>query len=186
MSKWKRIKNKFVFENKWLKVDQVFFKLPNNKVYDYYFVRGNPVIAVLGITLNDKVLLVKQYRPAVGKFMIDIPGGGAEDGEDSKQTAKREFLEETGYQIKNLRKLTTFYFDSGRSDKYSTIYVGQAINKKEVLKNENEEIKIFEIPYDKLLESIKSGKITEPTLKLAILSLELSKFKGDYVYHYKS
>mgnify|MGYP001566511194 len=63
------------------------FKLPNNKIYDYYFVRGNPVIAILGITINKDVVLVKQYRPATGKFMTDIPGGETEGGESSKQTA---------------------------------------------------------------------------------------------------
>ena len=181
MSRWKKIKNKFVFENKWLKIDQVFFKLPNNKIYDYYFVRGNPVIAILGITINKDVVLVKQYRPATGKFMTDIPGGETEGGESSKQTAKREFLEETGYEITKLRKLTTFYFDSGRSDKYSTIYVGQAINKKEPLENKNEQLKRFEISYHKLLKAIKLGEITEPTLRLAILSLELSQFKEEYL-----
>ncbi len=181
MSKWKKIRNKFVFENKWLKIDQVFFKLPNNKIYDYYFVRGDPVIAILGITIDNNVLLVKQYRPATDKFMTDIPGGGMEDGENSKQTAKREFLEETGYEITKLRKLTTFYFDSGRSDKYSTIYVGQAINKKRLFENENEQLKRFEISYNKLLKAIKLGKITEPTLRLAVLSLELSGFKDEYL-----
>ena len=184
MSRWKKIKSKFIFENKWLKVDKVFFKLPNNRIYDYYFVRGNPVIAILGITTSRNVLLVRQYRPAIDKFMTDIPGGGVEDGEINEQAAEREFLEETGYRIEKLRKLTTFYFDSGRSDKYSTVYIGQAINKKEPSMNENEELEKLEIPYDKLLQDIKQGKIIEPTIRLAILSLELSPFKAEYLENF--
>lgn len=181
MSKWEKIKNKFVFENKWLKIDQVFFKLPNNEIYDYYFVRGNPVIAILGITINNKVLLVRQFRPAIGKFMIDIPGGGVEDGENDEQAVRREFFEETGYEAKKIKKLTTFYFDSGRSDKYSTIYVCQALNKKERSVVENEELELLEIPYSKLIKAIKNGEVTEPTLRLAIQSFELSKSKEEYI-----
>ncbi len=159
----------------------VWFETAKGRQVDYYFVRGAPVVAVLGVTIDKKIVLVKQYRPSTGKYMTDIPGGGAEDNESKKQAAKREFKEETGYDLDKVRKLTSFYFDSGRSDKYSTIYVGLATHKTDPKHDEIESLKIIEVPYKILMESIRSGKITEPTIRLSVMSFELSPLKKLYI-----
>jgi len=182
MSSWKKINEAIVFSNKWLRIEKVRFELPTKKQSDYYFVRGNPVAAVLGITSNKKVVLVRQYRPAIGKYMLDIPGGGVEDGEDVKKAAVREFMEETGYGLKNVKKLTKFYYDSGKSSKYSTIFVGQVIAKRISPKKDGTElVEVQEIPYDELLDKIRKDKVEETTLRIAICSLESSSFKVKYI-----
>lgn len=181
MPYWKKVKESSVFRNKWLRVDQVLLEIAKGEITDYYFVRGEPVVAVLGITKDKEVVLVRQYRPSTGKFMVDIPGGGIESGESKRQAAIREFKEETGYSLSNVRKMTSFYYDSGRSDKYSTIYVGKAICKSTPTNNSTESLEIIEMHYKCLIEKIKTGKIVEPTVKLSIMSLELSPFKSDYV-----
>jgi ADP-ribose pyrophosphatase len=181
MLPWKKIKESTIFKNKWLKIDQVWFETAKGKRVDYYFVRGAPVVAVLGITTDKKIVLVQQYRPSTGKFMTDIPGGGAEDNESKQQAAIREFKEETGYDLDKVRRLTSFYFDSGRSDKTSAIYVGLATYKTDPKHDENESLKIIEVPYKILIESIRTGKITEPTVRLSIMSLEMSPLKKLYI-----
>lgn len=182
MNKWKSIASRIVFSNKWIKLEEVEFILPNGKMRcKYYFVRGNPVAAVLGITKDKKVILVKQYRPSIGKFTIDLPGGGIEKGETASEAAKREFLEETGYQLKNFQELTSFYYDSGKSDQSSTIFAGDAEYVGTSKNNKTERIQILKMPIKQLMEKIHSGEIMETTVRLAVFSLVNSDLKKRYL-----
>jgi ADP-ribose pyrophosphatase len=73
------------------------------------------VVGILGMFPNRDTLLVKQFRPAIGKVCIELPAGLVDEGEvDSMQAAKRELKEETGFKAQNIRAISpVLYSDPG-------------------------------------------------------------------------
>lgn len=94
---WKEIARTQVFKKYSRRIDKVVFELPNGTTDDFYIKVEGPACGVLGLTKNNEVILVKQYRPGPKKVLCDLPGGFVDPDEDKLETAKREFLEETGY-----------------------------------------------------------------------------------------
>lgn len=68
-----------------------------SSVETYYAITQPDYAAVLAITPDSRVLLVRQYRPAIERFSLELPAGMVDPNEDPLETANRELLEETGY-----------------------------------------------------------------------------------------
>src|SRR5690349_11789397 len=95
---WERLGEKVVFSKYSRKMVSVDFKLPDGSVTDYIIDDRTPSVAVLGLTSDNQVILARQFRPGPMAVINDMPGGLIDDGEDALTTARREFLEETGYE----------------------------------------------------------------------------------------
>lgn len=80
----------------------------------YYSLRLQDYIAVVAITEEHRVLAVRQYRPAVEQYTIELPAGLVDAGETPEQTARRELLEETGYEAGGMEVLGPMLTDTGR------------------------------------------------------------------------
>lgn len=80
----------------------------------YWVVEPPDYVSVLAITKGKDVLLVRQYRPAPELTMLELPSGYVEKGESPEQAARRELLEETGYQAEKFEPLGALVPDCGR------------------------------------------------------------------------
>lgn len=179
---WETIKTDRCFDNKWVKIDKETVLLPNKEQIDFYIVRGEPVVAILGITEDNQVFLVDQYRHTIKKNMVDLPGGGVEKGETLREAARREFFEETGWKINKLRKLTGFYFDPGRSDKQLTIFIGIATPSRKKQKVDSmEAVIVSKRNFYDIWKKVISGKIEGTVIRLAVFSLYFSRYKSIYI-----
>jgi ADP-ribose pyrophosphatase len=104
---WKVLKKDKVFEAKpWISIYSKKIKLPNNKVVEkYHEIKLIDYVIIYALTKNNKLVVEKQYKPAIEGFAFTLPKGAIEKGETSLSAAKREFLEETGYKAKNWKKI---------------------------------------------------------------------------------
>lgn len=73
------------------------YRLKNGLVETWFVDAGKDSVQVIAVTTNNKVILTKQFRPGVEKYVLELPGGGMEPGETSQEAGKRELLEETGF-----------------------------------------------------------------------------------------
>ncbi|NQV24051.1 MAG: NUDIX hydrolase [Rhodopirellula sp.] len=136
------------------------------------------VVAIVAITDDDHVLLVEQFRPPVGKFVIEIPAGLAGDiaGSESEafaEAARRELLEETGYAAASMRELQTGPSSAGLTDELITFFEASRLTKvDEGGGDDSESITVHAIPRAELrawlTQQAASGKLIDPKIGAAL------------------
>jgi ADP-ribose pyrophosphatase len=82
----------------------------------YYSLHLPDYVGVLAVTAEERVLAVRQYRPALERYTIELPAGLVDPGETAEGTARREMLEETGYEAAEMQVLGEMSTDNGRLD----------------------------------------------------------------------
>ena len=172
----KVVSSENVFSNKWINVRHDKLTLDNDVKQDYFVVDGSKrLVAILAITDDNKVVLVKQHRHPIKKVTIDIPGGGIEDGELSIDAAKRELLEETGYTSDEISELLYYYPDSGQKECVKHVFLARKLNKKEPKQDITERINIILEDIEKLYEELLAGKLNESTLMISLIFAKQKK-----------
>lgn len=101
-----------------LRVDDV--ALPSGRRSQRHVVERGPSVVVIAVTTDDHVLLVRQYRYAVGERLVELPAGMIDPGESSLEAAARELWEETGHVATTLRELASVYLSPGFTTERST------------------------------------------------------------------
>ncbi len=95
---WKLLESKYVFRDRWLQVRVDKCQLPDERIMEPYYVIEVPDWTnMVIITRDERIVLVKQYRHALGATSLELPGGILENGELPIASAIREMQEETGY-----------------------------------------------------------------------------------------
>lgn len=103
---WKELSRQTVFKSAFAETQLRDYQLPDGKTLNEYamFIEANGV-AIVAQTEEGKLLFVRQFRPAPAIVTIDFAGGAVEKGEDPFLAAKRELLEETGYESNDWKAL---------------------------------------------------------------------------------
>ena len=97
--KWDLISSEYLFTDTWLRARRDRCRRPDGEeVYPYYVMEYPTWVTAVALTEDEQVVLVKQYRHALGEVCIETPGGCVDDTDANLEEAvKREMLEETGY-----------------------------------------------------------------------------------------
>ena len=107
----KPLKTEVAFATPWF---QILGKTMGHGEEPYYSLKLPDYAAVVAITEEQRVLIVRQYRPAVERDTLELPSGIVDPGETPEEAARRELLEETGYQGGDWQVLGAMEPDSGR------------------------------------------------------------------------
>jgi ADP-ribose pyrophosphatase len=97
--KWKTLSSEYLFNDRWFTVRKDKCETPGGKIVDPYYVYEFPTwSAAVPVTEDGKIVMIRQYRHALGETSIELAGGCVDDTDNSLQDAMaRELLEETGY-----------------------------------------------------------------------------------------
>ncbi len=142
-----------------LRVDSV--RLDNGRLTTREIVEHSDCIAVVVIDKNDNVLLVKQYRKAVEKEVLEIPAGGIDPGEEPVAAVKRELREETGFLPQRVERIGGFYASPGYSSEFLHLFVASDLTPEKLQAEDTESIKIERVPIPQILELIRTGAIND-------------------------
>ncbi|OQY09091.1 MAG: hypothetical protein B6I28_03660, partial [Fusobacteriia bacterium 4572_132] len=142
------ISEKLIYKGVVFDVKKKKIKLPNGKIADRDVIEPRKAVAVVAITDEDKVVLVKQYRVAVKKDLWEIPAGLIEEGEDPKEAALRELKEETGYKAKKIEEITKIHTSPGILSGTIIIYKATELVKSKQNLDEEEFVEVGEFGID--------------------------------------
>ena len=135
--------------------------LPNGVIKDREIVRHPGAAAMVPLLDDGKVILVRQYRHAVGKFLLEIPAGTLEPDEGPMECARRELVEETGYEAENLAKLAEILPAPGYTDEHIHIFLATGLRLAEQKLEDDEVLQVQPTPLDTALDMIRQGEIQD-------------------------
>ncbi|QXM06077.1 NUDIX hydrolase [Crassaminicella indica] len=164
------IKSDRIYEGKMiqLRVDTVL--LPGEKQATREIVEHPGAVAIVPITEDNKIIMVKQFRKPVESILLEVPAGKIDKDEEPLSCAIRELKEETGYEAKNMQFLFSFYTSPGFSNERIYLYLAKDLIKGKASPDEDEHIEMECIDMDKLVSMVYDGKIKDSKTILAILA----------------
>jgi ADP-ribose pyrophosphatase len=113
------------FDGKMLRVRVDEVRLPSGRQSVREIVEHQGSVVIVPVTANDEVIMIRHYRHATGRTLLELPAGLIDPGEEILETARRELLEETGYVAGTLRHLTTVYVSPGYSEERTSIVLAE-------------------------------------------------------------
>lgn len=165
----KKISSEKVFEGKIIKLFFDKVMLPNKKLATREKVWHPGAVAVVPLTSNNEIILIKQYRYPVEEVLIEIPAGKLDKDEAPGDCAKRELQEEVGVVGGNLVHLTSFHTTPGFSNEFLHLYLAINFEKKENNPDEDEFLQILSIPIKDCIDWVFEGRIKDAKSIIGIL-----------------
>lgn len=136
--------------------------------HDFEVVRHPGAVAVLPVTPEGDVLLVRQFRPAIRRTLVEIPAGLLDrDEEDPLACAARELFEETGYQHRSLEFLGGIYTSAGFADEYIHLFVASTGAQPEGSPEDG--IEVLHRPFDEMVAAARAGRVRDAKTAVALL-----------------
>jgi len=126
-------------------------------------------VAVVVLDEQGSILLVRQYRHAVGKALLEIPAGGIDPGEQPLEAVRRELQEETGYFPRQIDKLGGFYATPGYGTEYLHCFLAGDLVPARLVAEDTEDIELVRISADEIPGLIASGDICDAKSIAALL-----------------
>ena len=162
-----------MFSNPWcsFRVDEV--ELPDGVRIGYGVLESGGFAAVVPVTGDGRVVLVRPWRQPVGGFTLELAGGGVEGGEDPREAVRRELREEAGYEAHDLVHMFTLHTSPGRSTEVCHLFRCRA--ERSFLGPEPEPtefVSAVEMPLSEAREKALRGEITAATTVLGLMMAE--------------
>jgi ADP-ribose pyrophosphatase len=144
--------------------------------------RGDSVAILLHDTDNELILLCEQFRAPTYEggpgWLIELPAGILEAGENAEESARRETLEETGYTVRKLQPIASVYLSPGGSSErvhifYAEVSLADRVAVGGGLAVEQEDIRLISLPRDDAFAKAREGRIFDAKTLIALQWLEL-------------
>lgn len=184
---WEEIKTDHIIQNEWIDFRSTVYRLPDGKIFEpYYSYSRRDYVVIVASDTEGKYICVRQFRHGIREVTTEFPAGGIErkDGkeygadkniqaEDALEAAKRELMEETGYESDDWTSLLTVPSNATVADNYAHIFMAKNCRKiagQDL--DEMEFIHVVKLSADEIEELIAGGEFQQAMHVLAwLLSL---------------
>jgi ADP-ribose pyrophosphatase len=130
-----------------------------------------PAVYVIPLTVEHDIVLVRQYRYPIDRWILEVPAGGQED-EDTEQTARRELAEEIGGTAARIQHLGTFVSMAAHMQHPCIYYLATGVTLGSPKHESTELMDVLKFPAEKALEMARSGGIDETQSAYGLLLAE--------------
>jgi len=151
----------YFYKGKRINFKVLDINLPNGRVFKKEIVEHPGAVVILPL-LDDKIIFLKQFRPAVNRWVYELPAGTLDkQGESLEKCALRELEEETGYVAEDAKEMFRMYSSPGFSTEIIYSFFVEKLIKGNAAPEETEIIQIIELSFDDALELIKKDSIVD-------------------------
>jgi ADP-ribose pyrophosphatase len=175
----KTISTETIYQGKIISLQVDHVELPNGQIATREIVRHPGAVCVLAL-LEDKMLVVEQYRKPLGRSQVEIPAGKLEPGEDPMEAAGRELEEETGYKASSLRLICSYYTSPGFADELIHFYAAEQLIKGEINPDEDEFLECEAITLEQAQQMIEEQRISDAKTIAAVYAWRIFKLTGSF------
>lgn len=152
-----------------LRVDTI--RLENGQLVKREIVEHPGAVAIVALDEDDSVILVRQFRKAAERELLEIPAGTLEAGEEPITCAHRELREETGYRAERLEPIGSFYSSPGFCTECIRLYLATGLQKGCSTPEGDELIKTVKVPLSDIPAMVSQGEICDGKTIAGLLSV---------------
>ncbi len=160
-----------VHQGWFIRVQRATFLDPDGRSFERDIVRHPGAVAIVPVTSDGAVVLVRQYRPAVDRWLLEVPAGTRDvDGEAPEVTAGRELAEEVGYLAEHLTLLVRAAVTPGFCDEIAHVYLATGLHAVPTGRQGAEEafMEVVEVPLDGFDAMVDDGDIVDASTILGV------------------
>lgn len=161
-----------VFDGKIVKVFIDDIRLPDGREARWERVIHPGAVGIVPLLSDQTIVLVRQYRHATGKVLLEIPAGKLEEGERPEVCARRELAEEVGYRAGEMVKLAEFYNSPGYSDEYFHLFLARELDEGQAEAEPDEFLQVKAVHLEEAFDMISTGEVRDAK---TIIGITLTK-----------
>lgn len=156
-----------------VRVDDV--RTPDGEVVEREVVEHTDAVVVIAVNRDDEVVLVRQYRQAVGSYLLEAPAGKLDvDGEPSADAVRRELREEAHHDVGELTHLTTVWNSAGWCDERTHVFLGENAVPTDppadfTAHAEEAHLEVVRLPLTDAVDAVHDGVITDAKTVIGVL-----------------
>jgi ADP-ribose pyrophosphatase len=165
----KPLNKKLIYKGKFTELFCDEIKLPSGNLATREYIKHPGAAAVLPFIDKENIILVKQYRYAIGEITYEIPAGKIDSGETPLECIARELEEETGYKAKKFELLLSFYPTAALSNEILHIFLAFDLKEGNFNPDEGEFVEKEVVKFKDALEMVKDGHIKDSKTIIAFL-----------------
>ncbi len=169
----KTINDEIIFKGRTIELHRIDVELPNKQTSVREIIKTKDSVAIIALTKENEILLVKQYRKACEQVLYEIPAGRMDGNELPVESARRELLEETGYGNGVITLINKVLPSVGTSSTTQYIYLFEKLEllHEKLSLDEDEFLELVKVPLNKFQQMYESGEILDMKTVLAYFYL---------------
>ncbi len=165
----KTLSSETVFEGKVFTAKKLKVELPDGSTAPREIIQHRGGATIVPVDGEGNIYMVKQFRIATGKVLLETPAGKLEEGEDPFVCARRELTEETGLMAEKISHVSSYFPTPGYCNEVINIYLATGLTHHDPHRDEGEFLHIVKMPFAEAFQMVMSGEIEDSKTMLGIL-----------------
>jgi len=170
-STFKLLQKKKLLASRVFTVRHERWRAPDGSVFERDTVTHPGAVAIVPVSNDGKILMIRQFRPAIGDWLLEIPAGTLEKGEKPLACAKREIVEETGFAARKWTALGKIYPAPGFCSELIHLFVASNLRPAFAEQDEDEHIELAQMSPAQLGKALRAGEIHDAKTLSALFRL---------------
>jgi ADP-ribose pyrophosphatase len=162
-------RKRVLFRGTRFNVEEVYQKLDDGTLHCKQVIRHPGAVVILPLVDDSHVCLIHSFRPAVNRWLLELPAGTLEPNEPPLVTAGRELIEETGYRAESIQHVHTFVMSPGILDEKMYFYVARGLREGDPAREAGEQIENLVYSWSEIDRLLRDGKIEDAKTLVALL-----------------
>ena len=167
-----------VFNGRVIKVRVDTVSKPDGSETTREIVEHSNCVAIVALDAKDNAIMVRQFRKAAGKTLLEIPAGGIDPDEQPIDCVRRESQEEIGFLPRKIDKLGGFYLAPGYSTEYIYLYLATYLEPSRLIAEDTDSIEVVKVPLAQVPTLIVTGEICDAKSIAGLLRVISLGLKG--------